>query len=397
MADHIPFISGKSDCEIVKKYYSDSHIIRLSLESIKDLRADIPKRIPVWIDPGIDGYHFISLGIKTKDDWRKDFLAQFAESDVLIDTQSFNSPNKTRIQQFVKSALDKCREYKPAWITIPQLPVVSDNSRNKINRMLASATNEWRSNAGFDGKLILPLIFSRQQQLKGRTQWKSKLELAKRCFREAGADGVWAVDADLEDEKGSGTFDNRFPKLIEFYTDLKDFFREQSIIIAGPHWGINLVLWVKGLCDYPAVGLGTGYRYYITKGHKHPPLSRIALPPLRRRAIVNNELRIWLDDSLSTLSRSDAVFGDLKMLLDRFDFFAAQEEAKTQVAQFYKNWFNKIETNPPSGRTLALYQDLASAYVLGRQLAGQVGNLPSSEKSARDPAKIAKQLMLICL
>jgi hypothetical protein len=76
-----------------------------------------------------------------------------------------------------------------------------------------------------------------------------------------------------------------------------------------------------------------------------------------------------------------------------FGTLQVKNEARWQVAQFYKNWFDKFSALPPSGRALALYQDLSSAYVLGKTLP----KLPEEEKTARSPARVAKQLMLNCL
>ena len=55
MADHIPFVNTRRDCEILKKYYKNSHTIRVSLESISNIKSSLPQNIPLWIDAAIDG------------------------------------------------------------------------------------------------------------------------------------------------------------------------------------------------------------------------------------------------------------------------------------------------------------------------------------------------------
>ena len=59
MADHIPFVNSSKDWDILKTYYKDSDVIRVSLESIGKRKKSLPQNMSLWIDPAIDTYHHI--------------------------------------------------------------------------------------------------------------------------------------------------------------------------------------------------------------------------------------------------------------------------------------------------------------------------------------------------
>jgi hypothetical protein len=66
---------------------------------------------------------------------------------------------------------------------------------------------------------------------------------------------------------------------------------------------------------------------------------------------------------------------------------------KKQIASFYKSWIARIESIPNDGRALVLFQELSTAYVLGKNLP----DIPSETGRARKPWVVAQQLMLNCL
>ncbi len=390
MASHIPFVNSADDCRRLRRFYSDSKMLRVSLESIDAIRTRLPRKMGRWIDPGVDGYHHrLIKGTKTS----PRYLTKFNDSELLADAQFLKSPDKHRLKSFVKSVLDKCYRFSPAWITVPQLPLVDDNSRNNINRNLAKATYEWKSKSNFEGKLILPLVFTHQNQLKGKTQWRKKLDAAKQCYKNAQANGVWVADCSLSDQDGWTTFRGRFSALIDFHEALRSFLPNKPTVIAGPYWGMNLILWARRLCDYPAIGLGTGYQYYIPGGPIKKGLVRIAVPPIRRWAVAAPPLREWLDSALEKVDRKSVAYKNFLYLKKNFDLLSNRDQAKDQVARFYKKWFDKLGAVPPRGRSLGLYQDLSSAYVLGRQL----DDLPASGNAARKAERVAEYYMLNCL
>lgn len=392
MASHIPFISAKIDCELVKSLFIDSEFIRVSLENIDNIKKDLPKKIPLWIDSAIDGYDQL---LRERGKWAdfEEYLNQYEESKLLADNSFIKRPEKKKLQKFVNSVLNRCLLYKPTFITVPQIPIVNDSSRNNINRALASATFYWKQKANYKDHLILPIIFTHQDQLKGKVQWKPKLAVASSCYDKAGADYVWVVDSSLNDQKGSATHNKRFPKFIEFHRDLKEAFSVKTKIIAGPYWALNLVLWIRGLCDHPAINIGSGYQYHISGGFRFQPNIRLAIPPLRRWVTASLSLSDWLEEALKNLSHDDPARKELSYLKKSFKILSQREAAKRQAAKFYKTWFDKILAVSSPGRALALYQDLSTAYVIGKQLP----ILPESEKPGRNPERIAQQLMLICL
>ena len=173
---------------------------------------------------------------------------------------------------------------------------------------------------------------------------------------------------------------------------------ETAKIIAGPYWGMNLMLWAKGYCDYPAISLGNAYRYYLAGGFKRKGKSRIAIPPLKRWAVVSPDFRQWCDDAIATLDSSDRMLSifvnvksELQSLKDNIgEIWIDDEPKRTQIAAFYKNWLNSIEEIPPLGRPLKIYQDFSSAYVLGKHLQ----TLPPACSPARRPEKVAEYFML---
>ena len=403
MAWHIPFVNTEDDCHRLTDFYSDSVMLRVSLDSIDAIRPALSKKFPLWIDPSVAGYHHILTRIskpskktvgqkRAKTAW-ENLIDKFQKKEILGNADFLKKPDDVDLKEFVTSVLDLCLEYKPNWITVPQLPLVNDVSRNKVNRSLAKATYEWKSGTTFEGKLVLPLIFTNQQQYKGKTERNKRRSVIKNCYEAARASVIWAVDTSLSDRKGSGTFRRRFSNLIEFHKDLLKWFSKDTTIIAGPYWGMNLVLWARELCDYPAISLGSGYQYHIP-GPFYPAKGsdRVAIPPLRRSVVVDAELRRWLTEALKRLDPKDSAYQDISSLKEEFDLFLDRDLARNQVAKFYKQWFDELEAVPAAGRPLALYQVLSSAFVFGKKMP----KLSRSEGSGGDPAIVAQQLMLNC-
>ncbi|MBN1359344.1 MAG: hypothetical protein JW993_02075 [Sedimentisphaerales bacterium] len=402
MADHVPFVNSGNDLKRLRDYYDTPRVARIQLGNAASLsRRRIQHTCDLWMDPEIDGYHRLLKDGQAWPEW-EEHIRQFNNSEILADPDSVNKPNAERVRVLVYDILDKCQRFKPAWITVPQLPVIGGSTRNKMNAELAKASASWKAERGFQGKYVLPLIFTHQNQLKGKTQWAAKLKVAQRCFDAAGANIVWAVDSDLADWRGSDKFRDRFAALVRFHTDLRERFSGAKII-AGPYWGMNLVLWARDLCDHPAISLGHGFSYRISGGFipPEPPKAMVALTPLRRLADHTDELKTWLDSVLNELHHSDEAARQFSRLRHGFAELASYDIARNQVAEFYGSWLRQLNSIPPSGRSLFLFQDLSSAFVLGRKLVKELGTstarLPKSEAPARDPNKVAEQLMLHCL
>jgi len=392
MGNYIPFINSQTGRKLVKAHYDNADVARVSLEDCDQL-APLPGSIKLWIDPGVDG--FDDLEARRSRPGRKNSWYEYMKAiygfDRITDPLFASKPDKKVVGKFVQTLMDLCVVSKPDWITVPQLPIVGNSSRNKINRSLASATGEWKSTHRFAGHLILPIIFTNQKQINGKTERNGKIAQARRCYDDAHADGVWVVDSTLTDESGSKTLRNtRLPAIVAFHQELNSAIAS-TIRIAGPYWGMNLVLWARGLVDYPAIGVGNSYQYFLSGGTASTPATRLALSPLRRRASVA-QLGTWLNDVLRTLGTAHPAYKNFELIQKQISLLSDPETARTQVAKAYRIWLDLISGTPPTGRSLALYQDLSEAYALGKSLKEL-----KDEGTARRPESVAEPLMLNCL
>ncbi len=396
MVEYIPFVTSPTALRLVKAIYQDAEIARVSLDISE--RLTFPSSLKLWIDPGIDGLHEFEKWKTRSDKDNSDkknvsyeLLKSIAGFEHIVDPAFIQKPDPKVVKRFVKGLLDRCVLKKPLWVTVPQLPVVNSGVRNKINRALAKATGEWKSTSSFSGRLILPLIFTNQNQINGKTQRNPKVTQAKRCYYEAHADGFWVVDQTLTDESGSRTLRNtRLPALIELHNELNQAIPSR-MRIAGPYWGMNLVLWARKLIDHPAIGVGSSYQYHLAGGTAFTPATRIAIGPLRRRASVV-QLRPWLEKTLREIGSAHPAYSEMERILRRLTILHDPDLAREQVAKFYKDWLNMLTTTPASGRSLALFQDLSSAFALGRTLQEF-----SNEGTARRPESVVEPLMLNCI
>ena len=401
MAEHIPFVTGEYACDLVKEFYSDSECLRVPLDHAARFCPLLPSGPRIWIDPAVDGLDDLgtrSHRLASKNPPKRartnpwyDFITGFPHAPMIADPAFHRRPDRKVVGEFVKAILAKCAAVRPAWISVPQLPAREGRVRNKINRALAAATGSWKATSGYSGRLILPIVFTNQKQLNGKTARNLKVQLAERCYQEAQADGVWVVDKSLTDDNGSRTLrDPRFPGIISLHEELNEKI-SPTIKVAGPYWGLNIVLWARGLVDYPAIGIGNAYQYYLAGTLAKRASAKLALHPLRRRSGVG-QLSKWLKQVVSKLGPSHPACAEFGGMLRQFPLLRPQEPARRQVAEFHKKWFDNIAANPPSGRSMALFQDLSSSYALGKSLP----NIPG-EKTARRPESVAEPLMLSCL
>jgi len=331
-----------------------------------------------------------------KKEERLSYLNKYKEQYLLADSTFVKKPDSKTLRTFVFNVLDICATKHPSWITIPQLPIICDNSRNKINRALAELSNEWKKIAGFDGKFVLPLIFTQRDQLKNRTNWKSKIEQAKLCFKESDAHLIWVADSDLDDDSGKESLRDRLPQMIQFHIELKEEFEHSSLqfeVISGPYWAMNLILWARKLCKYPAICLGSSFRYNLSGGFIRRGSSRIVIPPLKRLVATTSALRQWLDSTLNKLSPDDPAHKQIRDLREKYSLLANEDYAKNQTANFYSKWIDQLFKIDSQSRPLTLYQDFSSAFVLGSQL----DDLPINGTKKQKAGLLAQQLMFCCL
>jgi len=402
VADYIPFVSGNDNAKLAGHVFPDATVYRVSLDRIAAIRSNLAKT-NFWVDPGVDGFDDLNVrippppkpdGSQWKNSWH-DRVRKYSNYKQIGDPGFQQKPDTTLVEEFVDDVLDACASEKPAWITVPQLPYVDDASRNKINRALASATGAWRTRNGFRGKLILPIIFTTQNPIN--TGRRPRVELAEDCFARSSADGVWVVDSSLEEESCASTIsDTRLPNLIHLHEELAEAI-PNCLRIAGPYWGINILLWAKGLVDHPAISVGTGYSYSVSGGQMKQGSVRLAIPPLRRRVkAATSHFGKWIHDAMKKIPSSDPRFAEMLALQQALPQFRLNEDrAKRQVAEFYRRWFDLISVHPKAGRAMALFQDLSSAYAFGSHLPPLPDEVGSA--LARKPGSAAQCLMLHCL
>jgi hypothetical protein len=109
--------------------------------------------------------------------------------------------------------------------------------------------------------------------------------------------------------------------------------------------------------------------------------------------VADPQLRNWLDGAIGKLPVPDFARKEFVVLRKKFGMITQGDAASNQVAAYYRQWFDELKSIPPAGRSVGLYQDLSSAYVLGKQL----DKLPQAEAPGQDPSKVAQQFMLVCL
>ena len=387
--DYIPFLNSKGDCEMFKKHFANAKLCRITLDRIEFIQTPTSMD-QCWVDVGFDGFTQPPAG--RGDKW-VDFVKQFGDTDFLRDTAFLQKPSEAKLRPLVTKMLDMASAKKPGFLSVPQFPHIDGPTNNKINRLLADIAADWRTKSGSKAKFILPLIFTNQNQLVGKTERAPKVRLAATLIARAGAEGYWSVDCSLDDQKGIGNYDKeRFPSIVNFFTELNEL-KLCALRVAGPYWGLNLVLWARGLATHFAIGLGSTYNHHISGGFARKTKVRIAIASLRRWVIANNELEVWLGHAAAKLSPGSPERQELDGLKLALGKLQQGDAGKRQIAEVYRNWISKIEAISPSGRALALYQDLSTAFVTGRNLP----DLPSDEGTARRPERVAQQLMLNCL
>ena len=272
MADYIPFVNSENDCAILNKYYPEPHAIRLSIESVNRLQDRIPTHHRLWLDPAVDAYDHIRAANwpKRRADWKswhKGVWASFEgcfkpvpDYEVLLEEKPWLKKHEGRVNRFVSSLLDRCLEFQPAWITVPQLPL--NSTPKQLNDCLARAAGFWRNAVQHEVELIQPIIITGLGTLKqGHSRDKVLTEALERRGN-AAAGAVWVVDTNLSDQNRNADFPKRYENLVEFHTKLKERLSPGTPVVGGPYWGMNIVLWARGLCSNPAISLGTRYTYY---------------------------------------------------------------------------------------------------------------------------------------
>jgi hypothetical protein len=384
-SEYVAFVHNDRDAALFNSFYADSAVVRVTLQNASDVLPSLKSGARTWIDAEIDGLHHLDDRIPQY----KKYVERFRQHRSIVNPDFQNKPDASIVRDFVHSVLDACWAHSPSLISIPQLPMTGDAKRNKINRELAKAAGAWAS--GKRVSLVLPGIFTNQNQTTKKTSRNPKLSLIKQCVEASDPEVVWIVDCTLMDQDGSSTLGKRFQGLIELHQELLEILPTGTQTIGGPSWGLNIVLWARGLISFPAITLGNRYRYHLPGGRAQHPNVRIALEALKRIVVAKADLYKWLTDALKRIPVGDPANTEFATLLANFSAMLRGDN-REQICRVYRKWLDSIATVPAPGRAVTLYQQLSSAYVLGRSLR----DLPENGL-ARRPERTAQQLMLSCL
>jgi hypothetical protein len=393
MADYVTFVRGKEDAQIASSEYKDTAAYWLSGRTAPKLRPMLPPSGKIWIDASIDG---LRNWPNISDDNYREYISKFIHHERIGEPAFQRKPDAKLVSAFVQAVLSHIVSCAPdsTWLSVPQLPYDEERKQNVINKSLAKATREWVANGKFRGRLVLPVILTNQRQLNKKVQRNVQIQLAAQCFSLSGAEGVWAVDSSLNDQAGTGNLEHeRFPGIVRFHEELNNKLGKECFTIAGPYWGMNLILWTRQLVQHPAITVGKAYQYYVPGNQFSSASVRVALPGLRRMALCSPELKSWLQESAANIGQENPLSEEFKKLEKQTSAFLTNEQlARKQVSASYREWLAKLESIPREGRAVALYQDFSSAYVLGKALPDLKG-----PEAAKNPSRIAKQFMNNCL
>ena len=177
--EYVAFVNTTRDCEIAGSLYSDATAVRISLESAPKTCLNLPNGPKRWLDASIDGLH---VSIQRITPAYGNHVKKFSGFDRIGDPQFQEKPDAKIVQSFVYAALDACSTHSPDWLSVPQLPLMDDSSRNKINRLLAESSRRWKEERSFSGLFILPVIFTNQRQMNRKTERNKKLVQVLSCF-----------------------------------------------------------------------------------------------------------------------------------------------------------------------------------------------------------------------
>ncbi len=406
--EYIPFVRTLGEQDIVRAIMTDADIVRISADFFDQNTIDARWRL--WLDPCFDGYEFVFSkgwyedGSTSRNGWGS-WIRRFPGHDLLTSEDSASSAAQGDIDEFVARVLDSVAEHNPAVISVPQVPYTQDSARHGINKKLAKAAGRWKESHWTAGTFILPAILKHHDAYRTVSIARPKISAICRSLELSRATGVWIVHAEFDDIGGVSNYEReRFPSLIGFHEKLNESLPAKTITCAGPYWAINLILWARGIVDFPVIGSGGAYRYYLPKPPqvlgRQKAKPRIAIPPLRRWYGVNRELRLWIESATKKFPPRDEVRESLEKLGGRFSHFlgpGGRAPAMRQTAEFYNAWLREIAALEPRGRGLFLFRDFSKAVVNGSYIGKKLPKQGHLSSGARDPGFIAQQFMLQCL
>jgi hypothetical protein len=377
------FVESKADVELAKALYGTPALVRVALFQARELAPSL-SGTPLWIDPGFD-----SFPRPSPDTPWSTFFRETLAWKALTDGEFVKKPAAAAVRELLLPVLEQAMALSPAWLSIPQVPIGERSDHNRLNRVLAEETGRVLREGGFRGKAILPIILSLERQSATRAA-RARCAVAANLGA-AGADGIWLVDAGLEDEAGTPGTERRFKGLVEMHDEIDSL--DPSVMVAGPYWAFGLVVWARGLATHVATAPGSGYHYHSPGlAARRDPMARLAVRSLRKRVRAGDELREWLDRCLKDLDAADDRRPELEELRKKFAQLV-HDGGRRQVASVWRDWFVEVADLSPPSRPLALYQEFSRAFLLGKSLPP----VPTETGSAKKPYQPAQQLMIHCV
>lgn len=383
----VPFISSKADLGLLGRRFRGAPCVRMRISDLETGYS--PPNRPLWIGTDLDAYP----DFFPKSDWAKWASARLPGHDTLSDGKELSRADaKALVEMLCESALG----FDPKWLSVPQLPQAPNRAAAKNNKLLARAFGDWANQRGFTGTAILPIVFTHHTQIEKKGVWGPRIRQACTRYKQANADGVWIVDSTMDDLAGTRAFETqRFPQLIAIHEQVRATFPELSIHLGGPYWGLNLLLWARGIISHPAVNLSGAVIHKRPGAYLPRGLPRVALGPLRKLVVLDRaKLTGWLRKANRRLGDDHPATNDFSNLLTEIEEGVLTDEAaRIQVADFYEAWVRQIAAHPAEARAVSLYQDLSQAFVVGKALE----DVPGQSGRRRMPFLPAQQLMLHCI
>lgn len=383
-------IRSKTDIELSSQFFPDSFGARLSLFAANRFESSDLSRLGGlrWIDLSLDFVtNLFSSRSSSQNAKERTFFIEKCKGEIFGDKSAVvKKQNSSLVGESIGLMIQAAQKHKPNLLGVPQYPYDNSKGTCKANEAIVTAI----STQSLNHRLVLPVIILHRDWTQYKPKRREIIQGIESACATLKPEFIWIVDGSLNDDEGAGTLaKERLPSLIKFHQELKSI-TGSSKVIAGPYWGMNLVLWARGLSDYIAITPGGSSQYYAECGiMKHSASVKVAIPPLRRVVRKSPELKAWMAKAVSLQVPSvEAVehFSKLDRDLGKLD----GELAKRQIADFYSNWLKKICSLPLQGRAFGLYQDLSSAYALGSLLP----KFESEKGPGANASHVAEALML---
>lgn len=402
---YIPLIRNKGDASAAQNAMPNVDVVRVPLDLLDGMELEEHWRL--WIDTQFDGFDHIfddeeERWLESTKGWHG-WVQGFEGFELLTTEKNAKSASQDKIDDLVAAVLDEAAEYEPTMISVPQVAYTTGAIRHAINRKLAIAAGRWKQNYWPRGTFVLPVVFTHVDAYRTKSIADKRINAILRALDASHATGVWVSHARLDELGGVGNLKGgRLSPLIAFHENLNDQLPAKAFTCAGPYWALNLILWARGLIDFPIIGSGSQFQYSTPKPVQllGRPKPRIALPLLRRWYPVNSELRGWIKSAKSSFAQGTDAWDELKRLESTFGTFLGSRgavPARRQTLEFYIDWIDQIESTQKAGRALFLFQDFSNAVVNGSLIRTKLPKQSGLSADARNPGFIAEQYMLQCL